>query len=83
MRVKVLYFASLRERAGAPSGEEDLAAGTTVSRLWEMIRARPSFTGVGARPGFAVNGEWVAADRVLAHGDEVALLPPVSGGGGS
>lgn len=83
MRVKVLYFASLRERAGAPSGEEEVEGGTTVSRLWETIRARPAFAGVGARPGFAVNGEWVAADRVLTNGDEVALLPPVSGGGGA
>ena len=80
MRVRVLYFAGLRERAGRSTSEEDLAPGTTLGALWESIRQRPQLQGVAASPGFSVNGEWCGATRVLQDGDEVGLLPPVSGG---
>ncbi len=79
-RVRVLYFASLRERAGRASSEESVEPGTTVGALWETLRSRPPLAGVAAAPGFSVNGEWCAPSRPLLDGDEVGLLPPVSGG---
>lgn len=80
MKVTVLYFASLRERAGRPASAEDVAPGTTAGSLWDAIRVRAEFRGLGVRPGLSVNGEWSDAGRVLVEGDEVGLLPPVSGG---
>ena len=80
MKVRVLYFASLRERAGKATGAEEIEAGTTVGGLWERLRARPQLAGIGATPGFSVNGEWCSSARALQDGDEVGLLPPVSGG---
>lgn len=80
VKVRVLYFAGLRERAGTSQSEEEASAGTTVGDLWERIRERPEIREHRLQPGFAVNGEWCLATRVLADGDEVGLLPPVSGG---
>ena len=80
MRVRVLYFAALRERAGMALSEEEVAPGTTVGALWERVRARPGFGGAAPVPGFSVNGDWCAPSRLLSEGDEVGLLPPVSGG---
>lgn len=79
MKVRVLYFASLRERAGASSSEEELDPGATVGSLWGRLAGREAFAGA-ARPGFSVNGAWCAPTVVLEDGDEVGLLPPVSGG---
>jgi len=78
--VRVVYFASLRDRAGSASTEEVVPPGATAASLWEAIRARPAFQGVASRPGFAVNGAWAGPDAVLADGDELGLLPAVSGG---
>jgi MoaE-MoaD fusion protein len=74
MRVTVRLFAGLRELAGRPSFElEDVA---TVADVWPRL-------GLGDEPGgllYAVNREYVSVDHTLADGDEVALIPPVSGG---
>jgi molybdopterin synthase catalytic subunit/molybdopterin converting factor small subunit len=71
--VTVRLFAGLRERAGW-SRREVVAA--TVADVWPAL-------GLGDEPGgllYAVNKEYARADRVLSDGDEVALIPPVSGG---
>jgi MoaE-MoaD fusion protein len=76
VRVVVKLFAGLRERAGFGERALDLADGATVADVWEAL-------GLGApQPGllYAVNREYADADRALADGDEVALIPPVSGG---
>ncbi len=74
MRVTVRLFAGLRELAGRSSIEcEDVA---TVADVWPQL-------GLGDEPAgllYAVNREYVTTDRPLADGDEVALIPPVSGG---
>jgi MoaE-MoaD fusion protein len=75
MRVTVRLFAVLRERAGSESIELELADGATVR---EAIAAMPVADGVPVV--MAVNREVAGADVVLAPGDELALIPPVSGG---
>jgi MoaE-MoaD fusion protein len=71
--VRVRLFAGLRERAGWSQREIDAA---TVADVWPAL-------GLGEEPGgllYAVNKEYAAPDRPLAEGDEVAVIPPVSGG---
>ena len=73
MPVTVRLFAGLRERAGWSRREVDAA---TVADVWRALE-------LGDEPAgllYAVNKEYATADRALADGDEVALIPPVSGG---
>jgi MoaE-MoaD fusion protein len=71
--VRVRLFAGLRERAGWSQREVDAA---TVGDVWGALE-------LGDEPDgllYAVNKEYATRDRALADGDEVALIPPVSGG---
>ncbi len=80
MTVTVLLFASLRERLGRSSVTRAVADGTTAGELLDGLRVDfPALAGTG-RIAVAVNSEYTALDRRLADGDEVALIPPVSGG---
>jgi MoaE-MoaD fusion protein len=77
MRIVVRLFAGLRERAGVAERELELPAGATVGVVWREL-------GLGEEPTgllYAVNKEYAPRDRELADSDEVALIPPVSGGG--
>src|SRR5947209_1912319 len=76
MNVKVRLFAALRERAGTEEIELDLPDGALVGDALE--RMRPLTDGV--RVVMAVNQEYAQADDELSPGDELALIPPVSGG---
>jgi molybdopterin synthase catalytic subunit len=72
--VRVRLFAGLRERAGW--SERELEGVATVADVWPEL-------GLGDEPPgllYAVNHEYAERDRALADGDEVALIPPVSGG---
>ena len=76
MRVTVRLFAILRQRAGRDTLELDLPDGARVS---DALAAVDDLAG-GLRLVMAVNREYAAADHPLAAGDELALIPPVSGG---
>ena len=79
IRVQVRLFASYREAAGTPRLEVPLLAGASVRDLLELLSAR--LPALKAAPGLvAVNHAYVAAESGLNDGDEVALIPPVSGG---
>ena len=55
--------------------------GTTVQGLWDTLRREhPGLAGVELRLLYAVNSEYVRLEQPLADGDEVAFIPPVSGG---
>jgi MoaE-MoaD fusion protein len=76
VRVTVKLFAGLRERAGSGERELELAEGARVADVWDPL-------GLGERPPgllYAVNRAYSEPSRRLADGDEVALIPPVSGG---
>ena len=76
MKVTVRLFAILRERAGSDRLELDLPDGARVS---DALAEVDHLAG-GLRLVMAVNREYAAADHPLAAGDELALIPPVSGG---
>jgi molybdopterin synthase catalytic subunit len=78
--VHVRLFASYREAAGVGHLELDLAPGARVKdAIAEIARRHPLIT-EGRSVVIAKNREYVTADEPLADGDEVALIPPVSGG---
>jgi len=80
--VTVLFFAAARLAAGAPRASFDTSEAGTVSGLAEALVARygSGFADVMASCALWVNGEPAAAGQALQAGDEVAVLPPVSGG---
>jgi molybdopterin synthase sulfur carrier subunit len=85
MKVKVLYFASLREKIGAHAEEIELPAGVaTVAALRNHLRARggnyeDAFS-AKALLRSAVNQDMVQPAAAIKAGDEVAFFPPVTGG---
>jgi len=81
MRVTVLYFGIVRERFARDEEAYELAPGSNVRDLIKSIEARHGDPAQGvARVRFAVNNEYVDTDRELFEDDEVAVIPPVSGG---
>ena len=79
MQVRVLFFGVLREVMGVAERSLEVEAGVTVGEVVEVFRGRAE-DGVWRVLAVAVNQEYARRDRVLVEGDEVALLPPVSGG---
>ncbi len=81
MRVSVKLFAVLKERAGTGEVSLELAEKPTVARAAEALGERiPAIAKYLDRVAFAVNRTYVSKDTVLNDGDELALIPPVSGG---
>ena len=79
MIVRVLFFAYLRERCGVREVALEVPEGATVSELWGRLGAR--FERLPAEPPrFAVNRVYVDKAHPLHDNDELALIPPVSGG---
>ncbi len=81
MQIQVRLFATYREIVGEGQLAWTLRDGTTVGQLVEAVLAKyPRLLGHGNSMLLAVNHAVVRPDVVLREGDEVALLPPVSGG---
>ncbi|HVN85195.1 MAG TPA: molybdopterin converting factor subunit 1 [Candidatus Binatia bacterium] len=81
MNVRVRFFASIRQKLRRDDLECSLAAGATVHDLLDhLCRDFPALVDMRRSVSTAVNREYADADHVLADGDEVALIPPVSGG---
>jgi MoaE-MoaD fusion protein len=76
MRIGVRLFAGLRELAGTRATEVELPDGATAGDVWPALELGDEPPGLL----IAVNKAYVQRDSVLAAGDEVALIPPVSGG---
>lgn len=81
MRVNVLYFGTLKDLFACERDPIDLPEGATVDALLSLLRAQTSKQSeVWRTLAVAVNQEYAALSTRLHEGDEVALLPPVSGG---
>ncbi len=79
MTVTVKFFASVREIVGARSQSIELPEGSTVAALWQTyVDKFPRLASMAL--AHAVNHEYSGMQRVLKEGDEVAFIPPVSGG---
>ena len=79
MNYRILYFASLRDAAGRDA--EEVASETRDARqLYGECKQRHGFTMEADRLRMALNGEFADWNSTLENGDEIAFLPPVSGG---
>jgi molybdopterin synthase catalytic subunit len=84
VRVRVRLFAIQRELAGAREVQLDLPAGSTIEDAWSALVLRhPALAPGRAYVRFALNAEYADAAAALADGDELAIIPPVSGGAGN
>jgi molybdopterin converting factor subunit 1 len=81
MRVTVRLFARLREIAAAGELERVIADGADARTLWDTLAVEfPGLSDYTPIISCAVNEEYATFERRLQDGDEVAFLPPVSGG---
>jgi molybdopterin converting factor subunit 1 len=82
MRVKVRLFAQLRDLAGGGDFDCSVAADeASVQDVWRaIVRDHPALASFTRAMSTAVNLEYVRPDAPVRDGDEVAFLPPVSGG---
>jgi molybdopterin converting factor subunit 1 len=81
MKVRLLFFAVLRDITGVPETELTLADGTTAGEVWQSLRAQhPDLADYKLPPLTAINESYASADELLHDGDELAFIPPVAGG---
>ncbi|MGB7130689.1 MAG: MoaD/ThiS family protein, partial [Candidatus Sulfotelmatobacter sp.] len=81
MRVRVLFFGILKDVAGRASESLELPAASSVRDALDYCISRwPEIKDVMPSVAVAVNQRYAGSDTMLDNGDEVALLPPVSGG---
>ncbi len=83
MRVRVVYFGILRDMAGHENESVELADGARLAELYSDLQQRiPGLSKFANSIALSINYEYSTLDAPLRDGDEVALLPPVSGGAG-
>lgn len=81
MQIQVRYFAGHRDITGSSQEQLELEPGATVATLWELLIARyPRLAPYRGRLLYAVNQDYGTPETELHDGDEIAFIPPVSGG---
>ena len=81
MRVKLLYFAVLRDIIGQREATVTLNDGIRAGEVWQTLRNdHPPLRGYDRPPMIAINETYASADAELHDGDELAFIPPVAGG---
>jgi molybdopterin converting factor subunit 1 len=81
MRVNIRLFARLRDITGTGEIERQIADGATVQTVWAALASEfPELKEYEASISTAVNAEYSRMEATVGDGDEVAFLPPVSGG---
>jgi len=81
LKLRVLYFASLKDRAGTSGEEVEMPPGTDVDGLWTILAQRhPRLAELAMRPATACDMSFAQGNRSLDGVTEVAFLPPMSGG---
>ena len=80
IQITVRFFAATREAYGAPSASLELPEGSTVAAAWQSLIASHPALDAGVPLAFAVNRSYAETTTPLRAGDELAIIPPVSGG---
>lgn len=81
MRITIRAFASYREAIGSPHLQLELPERTTPDHVWETLTGTyPKLRRLPRPSGFAINEEYVSGESQLKSGDELVLIPPISGG---
>jgi molybdopterin converting factor subunit 1 len=81
VQITVRFFAILKDRAGVGEAVLELPSNAAVHLALEAVVGKyPSIAQDLKRCAFAVNREYASTEKVLNDGDELALIPPVSGG---
>ena len=79
--MRVLFFAQLKDATGCDSVEITPASPLNTEQLWaELLKRFPKLAAYRSSVRLAKNCEYAVADATFAADDEVALIPPVSGG---
>jgi molybdopterin converting factor subunit 1 len=79
--VKVRLFARLKDLAGSGELDREVPPGSTVRMVWDgLVRDYPALAPYGDSLSCAVNIDYARMTTAVSEGDEVAFLPPVSGG---
>jgi len=79
--ITLKLFAAYQDAIGQPELQRSVAPGTTIAQLLdEILQDYPELEPWRSLTRFGVNLDFVEADTVLQSGDEVVLIPPVSGG---
>ncbi|HKY21071.1 MAG TPA: MoaD/ThiS family protein [Vicinamibacterales bacterium] len=81
MRVTIRLFARLRDIAGSGELSREASAGATVADIWRgLVTEFPEMARYDSSISSAVNADYAKMAAAVSDGDEVAFLPPVSGG---
>ena len=81
MKVRLLFFAVLRDIAGVDERELSLDDGATANDVWESLRRTyAKLADYTQPPMIAINESYAAPDALLRDGDELVFIPPVAGG---
>jgi MoaE-MoaD fusion protein len=84
VRVRILFFGQLKDVIGKSEDTQEIPPGTTLSALLAGYGTRfPKFQLFAASIACSINQEYATTETVLQEGDEIGLLPPVSGGSGA
>lgn len=79
--IEVLLFGAAADRAGTRKVQLDVEQTTTLAEVWPLLVGRyPALSSMRDTLAFAVNGEYARMDEPVGPDDEVAVLPPISGG---
>ena len=81
MKVRLLFFAVLRDIAGTGERELAIEAGATAHDVWQSLRTQyAKLADYTQPPMVAINESYAAPETILRDGDELAFIPPVAGG---
>jgi len=81
MHINLRFFASLRERLKKSEEIREVPAGATVATVWDLLKQEhPELAAIEKSMAFAVAQEYVDKAHPLQDNDELAFIPPVSGG---
>lgn len=80
MRITVLYFASLADKAQQGQQQLDLAENISLSELYTQLQQQHGFELGSSKVRVAINDEFASWDDAINDGDTIAFIPPVAGG---